>query len=91
MLDREHHVVVFHDETKAAGPDKYHGHVLLFVPQKLIVKDSDSFFNEDKFLSEPLKRLYEKILEVKRLFGQEKHKLHFSSGVSGKRWSTMLD
>ena len=91
MQDRKHHVIVFHDETKGAGPDKYNGHVLFFVPQKLIVKDSDSFFNKDTYLSEPLKRLYEKILEARESFHQERPKFHFSSGVSGKRWSPMLD
>jgi len=85
--NQEHHVTVYHDETKSAGPDNYRGHILFFVPRYLAISNKNSLFSTSLYESNPSKMLYEKIMEIRKTANQEDHKLHFSKGLSGRRWT----
>ena len=77
-------VIVYHDETKQAGSEKYKGHVLLFVPTKIEVVHTTPLFGTESHEYCPLLLLSEQLENIRLQFHLDK-KLHFNQ-ISGKKW-----
>lgn len=84
ISDKLQEVIVYHDETKAAGGGRLRGHVLLFVPRKLIRKKSTPLFGEEVVEYRPLGEINRRIATI-RSDHQLTTKLHFNE-ISGQRW-----
>jgi len=77
-------VIVFHDETSFAGNENLKGHVLLFIPLRVVVKESMTLFPISNFEIKPYIELFNKLEQKRKELGTE-HKVHFSN-ISGKKW-----
>jgi len=80
----ESQVIVYHDETKNAGDEKFKGHVLFFVPVKTVIIETGGLF-EEKIEIYPFDELFNKIEEIRVSFGAN-HKFHFNK-ISGRKWN----
>jgi len=78
-------VIVYHDETKNAGESRLKGHVLLFVPVKVIIEETGGLFGGNLTEIKTLSNLLEDIKTIKQEFKAD-HKFHFSE-ISGKKWA----
>ncbi len=77
-------VIVYHDETKDVPERGFKGHVLLFVPVKIVSLRDTPLFGKQKIEYDPRKMLYKAIESVRERY-HTTGKLHFSQ-LSGKRW-----
>lgn len=84
LSDKHQEVIIYHDETKDAGKGKVKGHVLLFVPRKLVRKKSTPLFGDDLVEYQPLTEIYRKIARI-RSDHKLTTKLHFHE-ISGRKW-----
>ena len=78
-------VFVFHDETGKAGNEGLKGHVLLFVPVKIWIRQDRALFSEMSTTLCPLQELFSKISELRRDYSTDR-KFHFKE-ISGKNWT----
>jgi hypothetical protein len=86
MIESE--VVIYHDEGIQADK-RGHGHVLLFVPVKVVIKETGGLLEPQTREFKPQIELFKKIKEI-RDKREVDHKFHFS-GISGKKWSKRND
>jgi hypothetical protein len=77
-------VVIYHDETKDVAGRNFKGHILFFVPLRLVATTYSPLFGVDISEYSPHELLYNKIVELRKLFSCD-GKLHFSQ-ISGKTW-----
>lgn len=79
-------VIVYHDETKHAGPNgNLRGHILYFVPRLLERKSNTPLFGPESKKYAPQQLLLNRVEEIMREYGVSDHKLHFSD-LSGRKW-----
>ena len=78
-------VVIYHDETKNVVGRNFKGHILYFVPLRLISMTSMPLLGDEIVEYFPQKELFQKIEEIRRDFDCH-GKLHFTE-ISGKRWT----
>lgn len=81
--ERVSEVVVYHDETEVAGLP-LRGHVLFFVPRRIVVREEGTLFGDLETEHSPWAAITQRIDEL-RGFYQLIQKLHFSD-LSGKKW-----
>lgn len=79
-------VIVYHDETKQAGPNgNLRGHVLYFVPRLVEKKSSTPLFGPESKKYNPQELLLTRMEEIIDGHGVSDHKLHFTD-LSGRKW-----
>lgn len=76
-------VIVYHDET---GISNLRGHVLLFVPRNLTIREEATLCGTLQNDIECRNLIYSKIMEVRENTGVLEHKFHFSK-IGGKTWT----
>lgn len=77
-------VLVYHDETKDVARGKYRGHILFFVPTRLIICQDEPLFGASSCEYSPFELLFEKLCNIREQYKINK-KLHFND-ISGQRW-----
>lgn len=83
-LNVSHKVIIYHDETKDVPGSNLKGHVLLFVPIKLIAKSETPLFGSSVQEYFPQELFFEKLAKYRAEFACN-GKLHFTE-ISGKTW-----
>lgn len=83
-MKNKHEVIVFHDETEFTVGKKIKGHVLFFVPIRMVVTSNTPFFGDWVEEYSPLSELYETIKAIREINRVNK-KFHFTD-ISGKKW-----
>jgi hypothetical protein len=78
-------VIVYHDET---GIHSLKGHVLLFIPHNLTIRQEETLCGTLQSDIECRKSIYSKIMEIRENHGALKHKFHFTD-ISGKEWTAL--
>lgn len=77
-------VTVYHDETGGGGATQLKGHVLLFVPSRLVHIQETPLFGVHSVEYYPQREFLDEAMRVRSEFHLDK-KLHFSD-ISGKTW-----
>ena len=77
-------VVIYHDETKDVAGRNFKGHILFFVPLRLITTTYSPLFGDDITEYSPHELLYNKIVDLRKKYCCD-GKFHFSE-ISGRSW-----
>ena len=78
-------VVIYHDETKNVADRNFKGHILYFVPVRLVEESSTPLFGSEVVEYSPQGELFRKVEECRREFNCY-GKLHFTD-ISGRKWT----
>ncbi len=78
-------VIVYHDVTKLFKNRNLKGHIFLFIPYKLTIKQETPLFGMREKYKFPRQSLYDKVAEVRSRYDAF-HRFHFKT-ISGKKWT----
>ncbi len=80
---------MYHDETKKAGDSNFKGHVLFFVPLRIVVETSTPLFGSTVHEYYPRAEIVNRIQKLREQYSATK-KLHFSD-IGGRTWTKYDD
>ncbi len=85
QLTTTNRVIVYHDETKNVPRERLKGHVLLFVPEQIRIKEDSPLLGPSQYTYSPSEIFYKHIVKIREKY-QCDRKFHFSE-ISGRKWT----